>query len=56
MEGNKASTWDEAERWDLEFWQRRTPQERLSAVVAIQRDLEAIQPATAEPLDTDEKR
>ena len=37
---NRAQTFAEAERWDLEFWQSRTPQERLSAFVALRRDVE----------------
>ena len=32
----------EAERWDLEFWQARTPQERLSALVDIHEDIAKI--------------
>lgn len=47
MEGNKASSFEEAERWDLEFWQRRTPQERLSALAALERDVELAQKARA---------
>jgi hypothetical protein len=37
-----ASDFDDAERWDLEFWQRLTPQERLSALVAIRRDVDKV--------------
>jgi len=35
-----AHSHEEAEQWDLEFWQSLTPQERLSALVAIHRDVE----------------
>ncbi|HET6614222.1 MAG TPA: hypothetical protein VFG83_19620 [Kofleriaceae bacterium] len=34
----------EAERWDLEFWLRLSPQQRLSALVAIVRDVAAVSP------------
>jgi hypothetical protein len=37
-----ARSHEEAEAWDLEFWLRRTPQERLSALVALRRDLEKV--------------
>jgi hypothetical protein len=37
-----ASDFEDAERWDLEFWQQLTPQERLSALVAIRRDVDKV--------------
>ena len=37
--GNRARSFEEAEQWDLEFWQNMTPQQRLSALVAIHRDI-----------------
>ena len=43
MEANRAKDFQAAEDWDLDFWQRRTPQERLSALVAIRRDVEKVQ-------------
>ena len=39
MVANLAAGFREAEKWDLDFWQRRTPEERLSALVAIRRDV-----------------
>ena len=39
---NLADSHEDAERWDLEFWQSQTPQMRLSALMAIRRDLEKI--------------
>ncbi len=45
METHRATSFEDAERWDLEFWQRRTPQERLSALVAIRREVELVQAA-----------
>lgn len=37
-----ARSHEEAEAWDLEFWLRQTPQERLSALVALRRDVEKV--------------
>jgi len=42
MVGNRARNFEEAERWDLEFWQARTPQMRLEAYRAILRDVEKV--------------
>ncbi|REJ85548.1 MAG: hypothetical protein DWQ36_02865 [Acidobacteria bacterium] len=42
IETHSSTSFEEAELWDLEFWQRRTPQERLSALVALHRDLEKV--------------
>lgn len=42
---NRAHSYEEAERWDLEFWQRQTPQDRLSALAAIHREVELIEAA-----------
>jgi hypothetical protein len=42
---NRASSYEEAEAWDLDFWQQRTPQERLSALVALRRELEKVEAA-----------
>lgn len=44
---HRAASFAEAERWDLEFWQRCTPEERLSALVAIRRDVELAEAARA---------
>lgn len=40
---HRASSFAEAEAWDLDFWQQRSPQERLSALVAIRRDVELVE-------------
>jgi hypothetical protein len=40
---HRATSHEEAEAWDLDFWQRQTPEERLSALVAIRRDVELIE-------------
>ena len=42
MRANRAADFKEAEKWDLDFWQSQTPQERLSALVAIRRDVQKI--------------
>lgn len=42
IETHLATSHEDAERWDLEFWQRQTPQQRLSALVAIRDDIEKI--------------
>lgn len=39
---NYAKSHEEAEQWGLEFWQSKAPQERLSALVEIHRDIERI--------------
>ncbi|MGH7336318.1 MAG: hypothetical protein ACREI7_01950 [Myxococcota bacterium] len=44
---NRALGFEAAEAWDLEFWQQRTPEERLSALVALRRDVELAQGARA---------
>lgn len=45
---NRAKNFQEAEEWDLEFWQSLTPQERLSALVDIHRDVEKVLQARAD--------
>ena len=42
---HSAKTHSEAETWDLEFWQQHSPEERLSALVAIHRDVEMVEAA-----------
>lgn len=44
MVGNHAYSYEEAERWDLEFWQKQSPQDRLSALAAIRRDIAKVNP------------
>lgn len=39
---HRARSFADAERWDLEFWQRQTPEARLSALVALRADLAAV--------------
>ena len=44
---HRAASFEDAEAWDLEFWQDRTPEERLSALVAIRRDVELVEASRA---------
>jgi hypothetical protein len=41
--GHVAKNYADAERWDLEFWQSLTPQDRLSALVAIHHDIAKVE-------------
>jgi hypothetical protein len=43
MVGHRASSHADAEEWDLDFWQAQGPEARLSALVALRRDLEAVE-------------
>ena len=36
---HRAEDFVDAERWDLEFWQQQSPAMRLSALVAIRKDI-----------------
>jgi hypothetical protein len=51
MVGHRATSHEDAERWDLEFWQSLTPEDRLSALVAIRRDVEAVEAGRARPTE-----
>lgn len=48
MDVHRARSFADAEAWDLDYWQRRTPEERLSALVAIHREVELVQAARKE--------
>lgn len=39
MVGYRAANFAAAEQWDLDFWQKQTPQQRLSALVSIRKDI-----------------
>jgi hypothetical protein len=43
--GHRAKSFADAEQWDLDYWQSMSPQERLSALVAIRRDVELVEAA-----------
>lgn len=36
---HRAANFEAAEQWDLDFWQKQTPQQRLAALVSIRKDL-----------------
>lgn len=42
---HRALSFEEAEAWDLDYWQSKTPEERLSAFVALRRDVEMVEAA-----------
>jgi hypothetical protein len=39
---NRTKSFERADAWDLEFWQRQTPEARLSALVAIREDIRRV--------------
>jgi hypothetical protein len=39
---NRTTSFKAADDWDLEFWQKQTPQARLSALVAIRSDIRRV--------------
>ena len=39
---HRAADHEDAEQWDLEHWQQKTPQERLAALATMQEDAEKI--------------
>lgn len=43
--GHRATDFKDAENWDLDFWQSQTPEQRLSALVAIRRDVIKVEQA-----------
>ena len=43
MTVHRAASFEDAERWDLEYWQSVTPAERLEAYMAIRREVEMVQ-------------
>lgn len=40
---NRAHNFAEADFWDLQFWQEQSPEDRLSALVAIRKDVEKVE-------------
>ena len=43
-----AADWNDADDWDLDFWQRQGPEARLSALVALRNDLAAVRGTDSE--------
>ncbi|MCP4901019.1 MAG: hypothetical protein GY906_28960 [bacterium] len=54
LEAHRAASFEDAERWDLDYWQSRTPEERLSALVAIHRDVELVEAGKIEASHADD--
>ena len=42
IEAYRAGNFADADRWDLEFWQKQSPDMRLSALVAIRNDIRKV--------------
>ncbi len=47
MVTNRASSPEEAEAWDLDFWQDAGPEARLSALVVVREEVALVQTARA---------
>ncbi len=47
---HRAASHEEAQLWDLKFWQEQGPRARLSALVALHRDVAAIHPEHQVPV------
>ena len=45
MVAHRATDFKDAENWDLDFWQGQTPEQRLSALVALRRDIIQVEKA-----------
>jgi len=45
MKSHRATSFADAERWDLLYWQEQTPEDRLSALVAIREDIRKVEQA-----------
>jgi hypothetical protein len=43
MIAHRAANFEDAERWDLLFWQNQSAEQRLSALVSIREDIMAIE-------------
>ncbi len=48
MTAHRANNHDDAELWDLMFWQAQSAEERLSALVRIHKDVEKVMKAKNE--------
>ena len=52
---HRARSFEEAEHWDLDYWQSLTPEDRLSALVALHRDYIKIKSKNARSILSDEE-
>lgn len=51
IEANMARNFKDAENWDLDFWQDLSPEQRLSALVAIRKDIDKVVKTHSRSLD-----
>lgn len=51
---HRAADFEDAENWDLTYWQSQTPEQRLSALVAIRRDVIKVEQARLPDRTTDD--
>ena len=51
---HRAADFKDAENWDLTYWQSQTPEQRLSALVAIRRDVKKVEQARLQNRATDD--
>ena len=42
---HRAADYEDADNWDLTFWQSQSPEQRLSALAAIRRDVAKVEQA-----------
>lgn len=49
IEAYRARNFADAERWDLEFWQKQSPDIRLSALIAIRNDIKKVRDGRKRP-------
>ena len=53
---HRAADFKDAENWDLTYWQSQTPEQRLSALVAIRRDVIKVEQARLQQRAKDDTR
>lgn len=51
---HRAVDFEDAENWDLTYWQNQTPEQRLSALVAIRQDVIKVEQARLHNKTTDD--
>jgi len=51
---HRAADYEDAENWDLKYWQSQTPAQRLSALVAIRTDVKKVELARLQNMSTDD--
>jgi hypothetical protein len=51
---HRAADFEDAENWDLTYWQSQTPEQRLSALVAIRQDVIKVEQARLPDRTTDD--